>query len=30
MQLRGEAVTNGLPVVEVPEKISIASTDMPS
>lgn len=30
MQLRGEGVTNGLPVVEVPEKISIASTDMPA
>ncbi|MDZ7658074.1 major capsid protein [Fodinibius sp.] len=30
MQLRGEGATNGLPVVEVPQKISIASTDIPS
>jgi hypothetical protein len=27
-QLRGEAVTNGLPVIEDPEKIAVASTNM--
>lgn len=29
MQLRGQGVTNGLPVVEAPKKIAVASTDMP-
>ena len=28
MQLRGQGVTNGLPVIEVPEKIAIASSDL--
>jgi hypothetical protein len=28
MQLHGRAVTNGLPVIEVPEKIAIASSDL--
>jgi hypothetical protein len=28
MQLHGRAVTNGLPVVETPEKIAIASSDL--
>lgn len=29
MQLRGQGVTNGLPVVEAPKKIAVAETDMP-
>jgi len=28
MQLRGEGVTNGLPVLDAPDKIAIASTDL--
>lgn len=30
MKLNGRGVTNGLPVIEAPEKIAIATTDMPA
>lgn len=30
MKLHGRGVTNGLPVIEVPDKIAVASTDMPA